>query len=442
MDRKKISLSYMAFVIFCYIILCEGYYWALISRLFVPMAIRYVLYFAWAIITAFATKRLQFPKQHRFLLYTILIYMFLILFRNREFSHGSYAETLRLVCCLGLLFISFSFSNWYKNFPKAIMWVGLPNVLATLLFYMNNGLYQTFISRTYGYYQTGTGFGVNGYKAALTDNYSQNGTNIAIVVLTIGTLALVGRNSQKVKIEKKLLVLFVISMLALLLTTKRAHILFSVATLIITYYLINYKNKSKRTFNLLILAAALLAVFAITLEYVPALTVFTDRFRGLSGEDVGLSSRLVLWERAIMEFLRHPLLGIGWYGFRYVDGLSGNALESASSGAHNCYIELLCDSGIVGFITFVLIAGMSIRSTVQNFKIAEKIEDKKCLSVSFAIQFFVLLYGFSGNALFDKTFNFYAIALAMNYSYLAQRQREGVSVLHSKQMAHAKQYQQ
>lgn len=63
----------------------------------------------------------------------------------------------------------------------------------------------------------------------------------------------------------------------------------------------------------------------------------------IEGRDFS-SGRFHLYKSAWQEFLRHPLFGIGWTGF---SSKYGNL-------AHNIYLQLLCETGIIGFFLFVI----------------------------------------------------------------------------------------
>ena len=78
---------------------------------------------------------------------------------------------------------------------------------------------------------------------------------------------------------------------------------------------------------------------------------------------------------------------------------------------------------IFGFLVFMFTMITSIIGTWKNInlvcdkKSTELNDVKAALAVSFAIQFFVLLYGMTGNPIYDSTFCFYAVAVAINISF-------------------------
>ncbi len=68
--------------------------------------------------------------------------------------------------------------------------------------------------------------------------------------------------------------------------------------------------------------------------------------------------RLLRWGTAIMMFLRHPILGNGYgsFAFSYINNpeLLGN-ISRYQMGAHNEYLQLLAETGILGFSAWMWI---------------------------------------------------------------------------------------
>ena len=215
--------------------------------------------------------------------------------------------------------------------------------------------------------------------------------------------------------------IFIFVPLLLLLTSKRAHLLFGVATLIVVYYVVNPEKRLLKSFKLMMAAVAALIGLNFLMDYVPDIARVFERFQ-TAGSDNASLLRILMWDRARSIFNQNPILGIGWYGFRYKSGLS--TLTGATAGCHNIYLELLCETGLLGFCVFIMAMASSIVITWKNINFlshperdVELTSIKLALSVSFAIQFFVLLYGMTGNPIYDSTFCFYAVAVAINISF-------------------------
>lgn len=78
--------------------------------------------------------------------------------------------------------------------------------------------------------------------------------------------------------------------------------------------------------------------------------------------DQSISDRLSLWRTAWHIFLRHPLLGTGFYTFGTVERQEpSGVLFTAYANAHSDYVELLVDLGALGpVVFFALLTGTFI----------------------------------------------------------------------------------
>ena len=178
-DKLKIKSVYtMLMIILMGFVLIESNYWYLLSILICSSDTRYLIWGGLIILTLLAQK-LKIRKT--FVYVPWLFYIMMILFNNQELAHGRYQNTERLILCIIMIFVCAYKSEWIRSVPKMIVAIGIPNVIATLLFLVNDSLYRIFISKTYGEYQSGTEYGKYGYRAALADHYSQNATYISMV---------------------------------------------------------------------------------------------------------------------------------------------------------------------------------------------------------------------------------------------------------------------
>lgn len=80
--------------------------------------------------------------------------------------------------------------------------------------------------------------------------------------------------------------------------------------------------------------------------------------------------------------------------------------------AHNVYIQVLCEMGIIGFVLYIVDCHYSFKYTIKALKYFSKTQDYqyKCCHSVFR---FYLLYSLSGNCLYDMTFYLYIIAMAI-----------------------------
>lgn len=110
-------------------------------------------------------------------------------------------------------------------------------------------------------------------------------------------------------------------------------------------------------------------------------------------------------------FKQNPIFGIGWAQYRY------NYIKY--SDVHNIYIQLLCETGIVGTVIFVLaflcslVKGIKKLLTCVRLNITD--ERRELLFYALFVQLLFLMYGLVGNGLYDYyIFYFYAFAVAVS----------------------------
>lgn len=411
-NKIKIKSVYtLLMIILIGFVLIESNYWYLLSILVCSSDVRYFIWAALIILTLFAQK-LKIRKT--FVCLAWLFYILMILFNNQELAHGNHSNTQRLILCILIVFVCSYKEEWIKKVPKLIVAVGIPNVFATLVFFINNSLYKIFISKTYGEYQSGTENGQFGYRAALADHYSQNATYISMVLLVLFVLFI----TEKKKRRKAFFgVLLGASAVTLLLTSKRAHVLFCVAAVIIVYYIAFPKKRMEKTFKLVIAGAFVAFGLAVLSEYMPQISSVFERFQ-TAGTDKESLGRFIMWDYALGLFKQKPLFGTGWWGFRY-SGIT-NIRADALTGCHNVYIEILASCGIIGFVVFAISIISSLYITLKGLKICINNEIRTYTTVllcSVVIQVFCLMYCMTGNVMFDRTFHFYMIAVVMGISF-------------------------
>ncbi len=208
------------------------------------------------------------------------------------------------------------------------------------------------------------------------------------------------------------LVILIFSM-AVLLIQKRGFIIDMVIVIAVITFLKQKKEKIGKL-DLHILEKGILAVgflMIILLILYSRIPMIRDAFDALiqkfTEEDSTLSGRTDLYQLAFSLFQGHALMGIGWGKFRLsTEGFFG--LANVNYAVHNVYIQLLCETGIIGFGAFLLAVGSSFGYGMKKYRKIIKenvcIPEKSIIELGIAIQIFFLGYCASGNPLYDYNF--------------------------------------
>ena len=227
----------------------------------------------------------------------------------------------------------------------------------------------------------------------LTNHYSTNGMLLAVGTIIVGCKMIQERRKWNV-------VLFAIFMVALLLTGKRAQPIFSVFVLVLTYYFFNANKKKSRVINLAAIGICILAIAYLITQYVPALATLFDRFEALEESGDVSNGRFALWQTAFTEFGKAPIFGTGWEQF--------SQIHAKGWDTHNVYIQLLCETGIVGFVCYAvwflyfMVKSIQLLVRERTFKYELDKENEFYLMFSVAFQAFFLIYSLTGNPLYVK----------------------------------------
>jgi putative inorganic carbon (HCO3(-)) transporter len=143
------------------------------------------------------------------------------------------------------------------------------------------------------------------------------------------------------------LICFATCTAALVLTQSRGGLIAYAASLIVSIWYL----APKPTVRIGILAA-IAVILALT---APMLMNYFERLQSV--DELTELSRLAIWALAGSMFLSHPVLGVGYGTYRissltYVPEPIGGQLH-----AHNLYLQLLAETGAVGFLVFFALIG-------------------------------------------------------------------------------------
>ena len=245
----------------------------------------------------------------------------------------------------------------------------------------------------------------------------QTGTSANLIVFAI--ISLLSKPADNAKLNK--ILILVVLYIGLILTAKRMLLLIALVLPLICS-LCNTKAENKNIANKLIALVAVLVVliiaFSALLPNLSSITVVKRLF--YNDSDLGYSSNRVDYYRMAWNLFKgSPVLGIGWGKFA--------AITEIGTSVHNVFIQLLCETGMIGFTIFIIAAGHAFFSI---FKKAKEIyvyeEQERCMIVfSLMIQVYFLLYCFSGNPLYNissRTIYFFACIIGYSMVFIEQKQ--------------------
>lgn len=304
-----------------------------------------------------------------------------------------------------------------------ILAAGLVHVIATLWFYFDTDFYMAHIypnfdssQRAHLYEQVQK----NHHAVGLSNHYSQNGIYMAIALCA--SFALLFMRSRKNILWKVLLVLTVL--FSLVLTGKRGVLIFSVFAILVTY-IIGKKGAfaNKLVTVLFILSSMSLVLYALSF-YVEGIAAAFERITAMfltenEASDIS-NGRFKLYAIAWNFFKESPVLGIGWREFSK-EVVNFYNQDSVLRDAHNVFLQLLCETGVIGFSVFLSLflsaiiqtIQLALKSTKNMFCLSEK---TKCVLIfSLCYQVFFLAYCITGNPLYDlETVYIYIISVGFS----------------------------
>lgn len=414
-NRTKNQNSDLIYLYISFVISIFAVSGQLIQYFFPNSIVKFIVVISASVVVLFSINSLVIPKRD-LMPVVLLFFMGALIFYNDNFW-GLYDIA---IFCLMLIICFYSIRNgrWIPYYFIFTIIAYVFYAAFTILLYFNRDLYVHYVvdlfpaskNRLLIWYEQGC-------MAGLTDHYSTNA-----MFLALGLMILTSKFFfQDKKSRKKSSILIILVVVALLLTGKRGQVLFSVLSLFVVYYI---SLKSSKTVNRFIKIFGIFLVGAsllfLTYQLFPNLFTFVYRFQNSIDTNTLTSNRSdLLWPIAIDAFKKNPIFGIGWcqYTYNLSTQIGG---ESAVYHTHNIYLQLLCETGIFGFTIYVIWMLWNIISTykVYCFMINSKTIYTKELfyiTFSFSFQIFFILYGITGNPLYDEEmFIPYFVSCAIN----------------------------
>lgn len=238
-------------------------------------------------------------------------------------------------------------------------------------------------------------------------------------------------NYYRDRTSGKSLVLFLLTTTALLLTGKRTFTMIALGAIVVLALVV--RRREGGSFARL-LVASLLIVFVVVVSYVTIDPVrnAVERFALLTSDDnfEMMSGRNLLWEAAWRVFLNNPMFGIGFGSFP--DYYGDYMVErGAAYLTHSIYFGMLAETGVVGTFLFCSLFVWGVARTLKELFALRRLRwgERSCeyvLLVSLCLQGWFLVYGLTGNGIYDANeMFFYVVALVMVQSVSSLAKMDG-----------------
>lgn len=337
------------------------------------------------------------------------------------------SENLTYIVRYAVLVLIVVLMKYDEEFLRIIFYcilaAGIVHVAATLWFYFDTDFYMAHIypnfdssQRAHLYEQVQK----NHHAVGLSNHYSQNGIYMAISLCA--SFALMFANSSKNMLQRVLPVLVVL--FALILTGKRGVLIFSVFAMLVSYIICKKGAFANKLVTVLfILSSMSLVIYALSF-YVEGISAAFERIAAMFGTENETSDisngRFKLYAIAWNFFKQSPILGIGWREFSK-EVVNFYNQDSVLRDAHNVFLQLLCETGVIGFLIFMSLFISAITQTIQlavkSTKNALCLSDKTKIVLIFSLcyQVFFLTYCITGNPLYDlETIYVYIISVGFS----------------------------
>lgn len=221
----------------------------------------------------------------------------------------------------------------------------------------------------------------------------------AAYYMNIGIACVLSRYCSIKKVKKFDIVILCIYGAALLATGKRMLFLVAIFVSLFLFWISGVRKKGRK-FILIVLIT--LGIFIIAVSIFPELMTTFERLGMSSGEDDAMAERYVKWYYALKLFKIHPVIGVGYGTYNSACLMVG---YKAAFYAHNIYIQMLAEIGIIGtvvFLTFVVANLIITLSYVLKNRYSEATFGNELSFFSLFMQLLTIIYGLSGNVLYYK----------------------------------------
>ena len=306
-------------------------------------------------------------------------------------------------------------TRWVKPVMYCVLAMLCLHLAATFIFLVEPSLYTSTVKRWF----FADVAHATGYQCGLSSHYSDNAFLMAMGTVLSTAIAFGTEKDGRYRF----VVLAILFAIGLVLTQKRAHLLFVAFAVVCLFANTGVRGKTLKFLMALIVVFAAACVAA---TFIPGVSESFERLLGTfttleTGDlEETTTGRTYLWGAAISGWLKNPFFGNGWGSFLYT-WPGGNQ----SIYAHNELLQILHDTGVMGLALFLALTLSSLALARKCVK-AVRAEGTGGILLSasyfaFAFEAFMLAYSFTTGGLLQQPLIymawFFAVAISLAVRY-------------------------
>ena len=338
-----------------------------------------------------------------------IIFFLPTLYNNAYLLDGYYTVFFEYLFTITFCILLYFSDLNKKNFEIVFNFVALFSILTSIItwisfinptFYINKIIPLLPLTRQSAVLHD---FIANSMRMGLSDHYSRNA-----FYMVIGILIFIEKYLKNTK-KKSYLLAIIFLFISLFLVGKRAHLLFLLASLIVAYFIYN-KISLKNIIRFIIILIIFALFVLLSINIIPGTENIIDRFTNFSNGDI-TTGRIELYERVWNLFSSNNYKGIGW-------GQFARSTNYEYAGVHNDFIQLICETGIVGFMMIV------ISNIVIFFKAIKLCRIKKdgLTFIILTYNIFFIMYSMTGIPHYDvEVYMTYFILNSILFYYIERK---------------------
>ena len=298
----------------------------------------------------------------------------------------------KVFTCFGIFAIITSIVTWISFFSPNYY---INNIVTLLPNYIREDIIKNFIYLN--------------CRPGLTTHYSRNAFFIILGLLSYIYFFMRSKRQKKNNIY---LIIGAFLVTTLFLIGKRGHLVFIVFSLIISYFIYNRVSlKNVLRFIGIILFSIFFMAFAV--KYIPGADTAYNRLFNNETSDIS-SGRFEMYEDAYKLYQENHYIGIGW-------GQYARSTNYIHNGLHNDYLQILFETGIIGFI---IIIGCNIVVFIRAIKYS-RISNDYFAYIVLTYNVFFMLYSLTGLPHFDADSNMYYFFINSMLFYYIYKNKNG-----------------